>query len=530
MSNTTLFDYIIIGGGPAGLQLGYFLDRAGRNYCILERGNSAGTFFKTFPRHRKLISINKVYTGYEDNEINLRWDWNSLLSNDEQLLFKNYSKSYFPHPDSLVGYLNDFAEQLELNIRYNTRVTKVSRPEHFQVEDEQGNHYFAKRLIVATGVSKPYIPPIPGIELTENYVHVSVDPADFINQRVLIIGKGNSGFETADNLIETAALIHVASPESLKMAWRTHFVGNLRAVNNNILDTYQLKSQNAILDATIKRIARHDGKYVVTVSYAHAHNEQEELVYDRVITCTGFRFDDTIFDASCRPTLAIKERFPQQTSEWESVNVKDLYFAGTITQMRDYKKTTSGFIHGFRYNIQALHNILEQKYFGEEWPSRALDVTATALTDAVIQQVNRTSALWQQFGFLADLIVVDEAEQQAHYYETVPVDYIRTSAFSQHPHYYLITLEYGPNHDAFDPFNVTRIARDDIERAEQSNFLHPVIRRFDGHHLVAEHHIIEDLAAEWQEDVHIQPLLEFFHKELGKAGAQQLPAQPLAYS
>lgn len=527
MNNATMFDYIIIGGGPAGLQLGYFLDRAGRNYCILERGSSAGTFFKTFPRHRKLISINKVYTGYEDKEINLRWDWNSLLSEDDRLLFKEYSKSYFPHPDTLVGYLNDFAEQLELNIRYNTHVTKVSRPDHFQVEDEQGNRFFAKRLIVATGVSQPYLPPIPGIELTENYVHVSVDPADFINQRVLIIGKGNSGFETADNLIETAALIHVASPESLKLAWRTHFVGNLRAVNNNILDTYQLKSQNAILDATIKRIMRRDDQYVVTVSYAHANNEQEELVYDRVITCTGFRFDNTIFEESCRPTLAIKERFPQQTSEWESVNIKDLYFAGTITQMRDYKKTTSGFIHGFRYNIQALHNILEEKYFGRSWPSRLLDLTAHALTDAVIQQVNRTSALWQQFGFLADLIVVDEAETQAHYYETVPVDYVRTSAFSQNRHYYLITLEYGPNHDAADPFNVTRIARNDIERAEQSNFLHPVIRCFDGHNLVAEHHIIEDLAAEWQEEVHIQPLLEFFHKALvatytTKASAPQL--------
>jgi len=42
----------------------------------------------------------------------------------------------------------------------------------------------------------------------------------------------------------------------LRMAWRSHYVGHLRAVNNNLLDTYQLKSQNALLDGTVERIER----------------------------------------------------------------------------------------------------------------------------------------------------------------------------------------------------------------------------------------------------------------------------------
>lgn len=29
-------DYIVIGAGPAGLQMGYFLKRAGRDFLILE--------------------------------------------------------------------------------------------------------------------------------------------------------------------------------------------------------------------------------------------------------------------------------------------------------------------------------------------------------------------------------------------------------------------------------------------------------------------------------------------------------------
>jgi len=31
-------DYLVIGAGPAGLQLGYFFARAGRDYQILEAG------------------------------------------------------------------------------------------------------------------------------------------------------------------------------------------------------------------------------------------------------------------------------------------------------------------------------------------------------------------------------------------------------------------------------------------------------------------------------------------------------------
>jgi thioredoxin reductase len=520
MNTATHHDYLIIGAGPAGLQLGYFLAKQQRDYLILEAAERPGAFFAQFPRHGQLISINKVYTGYEDAEVNLRWDWNSLLSDDERMLFKNYSKDYFPKSADMVRYLSDYAEHFDLNIQCNTRIVQVHKDERFHLRDSQGNDYTCKRLIIATGVSKPYLPPIPGVELAEPYTDVSVDPADFINQRVLIIGKGNSAFETADNLIATAAMIHVASPHPLKLAWQSHFVGHLRAVNNNFLDTYQLKSQNAVLDATIERIERQNGQYVVSVSYSHANGEQEKIIYDRVIACTGFRFDASIFDETCRPELTIHNRFPVQTSEWESVNVPDLYFAGTITQSRDYKKSTSGFIHGFRYNVALLHHILEHKYHGQPWQSHKLPATAESLTQALLQRVNGTSALWQQYGFIGDLIVVDEDEQQATYYPELPVDYVHDSALGQEAHYYLVTLEFGKI--LGDPFAIER--NPDPTAAAQSTFLHPVIRRFAGSTLLAEHHVLENLFGEWQEAVHTAPLHDFFAQQLH---AQQLYAQPL---
>ncbi|WP_394825975.1 NAD(P)-binding domain-containing protein [Pendulispora albinea] len=518
-------DYVVIGAGPAGLQLGYFLERAKRDFVILEAGEGPGTFFQTYPRHRTLISINKKYTGSDDAELNLRNDWNSLLSDRADLLFTQYTDRYFPAAPDLVRYLGDFAARTNLPIRYGTRVVRVERDgEGFRVTDQAGQTYRARGVIVATGVSKPYIPPIPGIETADCYDAVSVDPREFIDKRVLILGKGNSAFETADNLVPTAAVIHVAGPSSVKLAWRTHFVGHLRAVNNNFLDTYQLKSQNAVLDGHVQRIVRDESGYRVTVTFSRANELAKEIRYDRVIVCTGFRLDTSIFAPECLPTLVHKDRFPAQTSAYESVNVPGLYFAGTLMQVRDFKKSTSGFIHGFRYGVRSLFRILEQRYFGAAWPALELAADPAALADAVLGRVNRSSALWQQFTFMGDLITVDESAR-ARYREELPVDYVRDE-FGREASAFVVTLEYGPDHDKVDPFDidVVRVAQDDSERAFDARYLHPVVRHYRHGKLAATHHVAENLENDWTaEAAHRRPLRTFFEKCLHAANEDALP-------
>ncbi len=84
--------FVIVGAGPAGLQMGYFLQKAGCDYVILEAAATAGSYFKTQPRHRTLISINKRFNHYPEPEHNMRHDWNSLLSDNPDLLFTKYSE------------------------------------------------------------------------------------------------------------------------------------------------------------------------------------------------------------------------------------------------------------------------------------------------------------------------------------------------------------------------------------------------------------------------------------------------------
>lgn len=509
-------DYLIIGAGPAGLQLAQELGAAGRDYLILESAQVPGAFFTRFPRHRQLISINKPHTGTDDAEFNLRMDWNSILSPDGNLLFTRYSERYFPAAEDMVRYLADYAERFGLRIDYGTTATRVSRTGDgtFTVTDFRDRVHLARRLIMATGVSKPYIPPIPGIELAEQYATMPVDSHEFTDQRVLIIGKGNSALETADNLVETAAVIHVAGPGSVRMAWRTHYVGNLRAVNNNFLDTYQLKSQNAILDGTVVSIDRDDdGLYTVRFSFSRANEMIKALRYHRVIACTGFRFDAEIFDDGCRPPLVHKDRFPRITSGYEVEGVPGLYVAGTITQPRDFKHGTSGFIHGFRYGVRALHKILELRYHQVPWPASPVAGTAEGITAAVLARVNRTSALYQQFGVLGD-VVIRPADGDARYLEEVPVNFVRDGGLGEltdGADVLVVTLEYGPDHNKVDPFDVSvaRVAQDDAERAFDAAYLHPVIRLYRGADLVAAHHVAENLENEWDKPAHRDPLIDF---------------------
>lgn len=508
----THYDYLIIGAGPAGLQLGYYLEKQQRDYLILERFDAPGTFFKIMPRHRMLISINKVNTGTDNPELNMRLDWNSLLCDDERFAFRNYSKEYFPPADALVQYLADFAAHYNLNIQYNTTITRVAKNQdgEFVVTDANGQEYLAKRLIVAIGLTKSYIPNFPGAELCKLYANHDINPEHYTNQRVLIVGKGNSAFETADNLIESAAVIHMIAPETLEFAWQTHYVGHLRAVNNNFLDTYQLKQQNALIDANITKIEKVGDKFYAHITYVHAKGQTAVIEYDHVILCTGFYFDPSFFAPECNPELMYMDKFPAQTAEWESVNVPGLYFAGGLMHGCDYRKTMSGFIHGYRHNIKTLNHVFNRKYHNTLWPSQELVATPQALCNRVIEQVNTEAAILLQPGFLCDVMVVNEADEVAHYYTDVRRDYAVTMGFNNNPHYYTISLEYG--HFEGNPFSVERDP--DPNKAHEAAYLHPVIRRYHYDKLVAEHHIHDDLENNWYKDEYVKPALAWFEEQM----------------
>ncbi|XP_003385457.1 PREDICTED: FAD-dependent oxidoreductase domain-containing protein 2-like [Amphimedon queenslandica] len=517
--------YCIIGAGPSGMQLGYFLQTSGRDYVIFERNSTSGSFFRQYPRHRKLISINKRYTGSTNEEFNLRHDWNSLLSHHPDLKMKHYSKDYFPHADTAVKYFEDFSSKLGLNIQYNTEIKKVKKDLEtgiFTLTDQLGKNYNCQVLIISTGLWKPHIPEIPGIELIEGYENVSVDPDDFINKAVFIIGRGNAGFETAANIVGSAAFIHMASRSRIKMAYQTHYVGDLRAINDDLIDTYQLKSldgQSEIYESLDSKIIIKDGKYYIIPASSSGKDFPTDgevsvgfyFPYDSIIRCTGFKFDYSLFDKSTDPGVdqSSHGKFPLMKSNYESVLVPDMYFTGVISHAVDYKKSAGGFIHGFRYTARALYRQLEWRYHAVKWPSVRIPVSD--LTLYLIKRINEVSGLYQMFNVLGDLMII-ENNDTVIYLEEVPIQSlgdIKSLTGYDAQQIIILNFEYGIDYSGpgEDVLRENRATGNPVE-ADTSNFLHPVLYHYNRLPLqfrevgvmpkpTSYHHIVEDFLTDW---------------------------------
>ena len=101
--------------------------------------------------------------------------------------------------------------------------------------------------------------------------------------------------------------ILVRSP--IKMAWDTHFVGNLRAVNNNIIDMYHLKSLHGLRHCDSKKLEKVGDKFLLTFDYNLPHFRDPgpctahlKSLYDKVIVATGWNYVDLdLFDDTCKP-------------------------------------------------------------------------------------------------------------------------------------------------------------------------------------------------------------------------------------
>ena len=105
----------------------------------------------------------------------------------------------------------------------------------------------------------------------------------------------DAGFETFKAIMEDAAYVHIHGPSQIRMAWETHYVGDLRSVNVVPVDNYQLKSQdivslpspiNLTKAATVvrKEVMRDGREAVCFINRAH----QPHLVGGKSLSCRVF--------------------------------------------------------------------------------------------------------------------------------------------------------------------------------------------------------------------------------------------------
>jgi len=174
-------DVLVIGGGQAGLSMGYHLSRRGSRLLIGDANPEIGHAW-----HSRWDSLRLFTPSQYDSLPGMR--------------FPTPHDTY-PSKDDVANYLQAYATMFRLPVRLDTVVSSLTRTNGRYVAKAGGDLLEAKSVIVATGPFHiPFVPPF-GEQLAEDVVQIqSVDyrnPDGLPPGTVLVVGAANSGCQIA---------------------------------------------------------------------------------------------------------------------------------------------------------------------------------------------------------------------------------------------------------------------------------------------------------------------------------------------
>ena len=186
-----IFDVIVIGGGQAGLAVGYYLKRAKLDFIILDnQQQSGGAWQHTWP--------------------SLRLFSPAMMSSLPGKLMPKAKDGEYPHRDEVLSYLADYEQYYQLPLYRPHQVQRVERDEvHNCLQVSDGKYsWLAKTVVSSTGTwSRPQIPQLDGQQhFKGEQCHSAhyAGPEAYKEKRVLIVGGGNSGAQIYAELAAVA--------------------------------------------------------------------------------------------------------------------------------------------------------------------------------------------------------------------------------------------------------------------------------------------------------------------------------------
>jgi putative flavoprotein involved in K+ transport len=187
-------DALVIGGGPAGIATSRELSRLGVGHLVLERGDQPGFVWAN------LYDSLTLHTGRH-------------MSGLPGMPIPRSVPLFPPRPD-FVAYLHDYVRTFRLPVRTGIDVLKAERHNSgWRLETSAGT-MTTRALVMATGiVSSPRMPSFPGMkDFGGRMLHSSQyrRPSDVPEQRILVVGVGNSGGEIGSELARAGRRVDIA--------------------------------------------------------------------------------------------------------------------------------------------------------------------------------------------------------------------------------------------------------------------------------------------------------------------------------
>ena len=190
------FNTIVIGGGQAGLAVGYYLAKQGREFVILDAQDRIGASWRSRWESLRLFTPAR---------------YSSLPGMPFPLPPRTY-----PSKEEMADYLEAYAHHFALPIHLQTPVETLTREGEQYLLTSGERRFRASNMVVAMGaLQQPKIPEFAssldaGIRQLHSQQYRS--PEQLQAGAVLIVGAGNSGAEIALDLVKGHA-VWLAGPE-----------------------------------------------------------------------------------------------------------------------------------------------------------------------------------------------------------------------------------------------------------------------------------------------------------------------------
>merc|ERR1711966_180874 len=159
------------------------------------------------------------------------------------------------------------------------------------------------------------------------------------------------------------------------------------------------------------------------------------------------------------------------------------WYAGNLMHGRDYRSGAGGFIHGFRYLINAQVNYVLTKHYGRECPKQVF-AGRDALKRHVISRIQNSSALYQMHGHMRDIIVQDPQTTGYIYVKEIPRYWVKEvlTACGIQPRgvcHCEVGFDYGHTDEVPGAWDFDFMFKEERESQKPSLFLHPVVVAVD---------------------------------------------------
>lgn len=178
---------LVIGGGQAGLSMGYHLSRRGLPYAVIDANHRIGDAWRNRWDSLRLFTPNRL---------------NGLPG----MSFPGYHWG-FPSKDEMADYLESYARRFDIQVETDVRVERLSRNGELFAATAANRRIEADNVVIAmSSWQKPRVPEFASeLEPRIFQVHAADyhNPGQLQDGGVLVVGAGNSGAEIAKELART---------------------------------------------------------------------------------------------------------------------------------------------------------------------------------------------------------------------------------------------------------------------------------------------------------------------------------------